>query len=125
MRIRIQEIEFGVNEPSESEEFYKSVLGFELSVSQNELKVLKPGVNELDLNFSLHVPQGTVFISFLCDDLEEIMSRLINKNIPFDGPKKSHLGMKTISFRDPSGYLVKINIPTDESPQWLRATFQK
>lgn len=120
MKIRIQEIEFGVNKPTESKDFYKSILGFELSVDQDALKVFKPGISELDLNFSLHVPQGVVFISFLCDDLDEIMSRLTKANVSFDGPRKSHLGMKSISFQDPSGYSVKINTATEESPQWLK-----
>lgn len=41
----------------------------------------------------------------------------MNKNII--KIKKSHFGMITIEFNDPDGYLIKVNQPKDESPDWL------
>ena len=120
MNIRLHEIEFGSGDPEKSKSFYETVLGLETSNDQPELKVLKPGIRELDFNASVHFPPGVVGVSFLTDDLEEVIERLTEAGISFEGPQKSHLGMDCISFRDPDGLLVKVNTPTISSPTWLK-----
>ena len=120
MNIRLHEIEFGSGDPEKSKSFYETVLGLETGNDQPDLKVLKPGIRDLDFNTSTHFPPGAVCISFLTDDLEEVMERLTEEGISYEGPQKSHLGMDSISFRDPDGFLVKVNRPTTASPTWLK-----
>jgi hypothetical protein len=62
---------------------------------------------------------GKVAISFLCDDLDHVITVLKQQNIPFSGPEKSHLGMLSVCFKDGNGYTIKINAKTSESPDWL------
>jgi catechol 2,3-dioxygenase-like lactoylglutathione lyase family enzyme len=119
MKIRLQEIEFGANDPNKSMLFYNAILGLETSVDQEGLKVFNSGVSSVDFNTSTHYPSKITVTSFLTDNLQNIIDRLSVNNIAFAGPKKSHLGMITIEFNDPDGYLIKVNQPTDESPDWL------
>jgi catechol 2,3-dioxygenase-like lactoylglutathione lyase family enzyme len=119
MKIKLHEIELGVSNPNASKEFYRSLPGMSMSVDQPALKVFHTGIPQLDLNFSTHLGQGEVMLSFICDDLEAAMELLKNKNISFEGPVSSHLGMRSISFRDPGGYKVKINQASADSPAWL------
>lgn len=120
MKIKLHEIELGAGDLQNSASFYQAVLGLPLSVDQPQLKVFNAGITALDLNFSHHVAQGNVMLGFLCDDLEEMMQLLRKNNMQFEGPSSSHLGMTSISFKDPAGYLVKINQATAESPEWLK-----
>jgi len=120
MKIRLQEIELGSNDPEKSKLFYTSILGLKTSVDKEGLKVFKSGSEGIDFNVSTHLPSKTMSISFLTDDLQNIIEVLSAHNIAFDGPKKSHLGMMTIEFNDPDGYLIKINQSTEESPKWLK-----
>ena len=120
MKIRLQEIELGANDPGKSQLFYNSILGLETSIDQEGLKVFKSGVAGIDFNTSTHFPTKTTVTSFLTDDLQTIIERLNSSGISFDGPKKSHLGMTTIEFKDPDGYLIRVNQPSEESPNWLK-----
>lgn len=120
MKIRLHEIELGVDNTESAKEFYHSALGLHLAIDQGVLKVFDPGVKNLDLNFSRHLPSGEVLLSFLCDDLEAVMQTLSKAGIQFEGPSESHLGLLSISFKDPAGYSIKINMPTEQSPEWLK-----
>lgn len=120
MKVKLQELEFGSQQLDSGKNFYQELLGLELSVDQEQLKVFKPGLKEIDFNISTHLPAASVVISFLCDDLKEMMQRLQLRGISFEGPFASHLGMETISLRDPNGHLVRINQSTEASPEWLR-----
>lgn len=73
------------------------------------------GNYNLDLNTSNHFPQGVTCVSFITDDLKATENRLKAANIPYDGPKPSHLGMTCIQFKDPDGYLIKVNTPGSSS----------
>lgn len=120
MKIRLQEIELGTNDPNKSKLFYNSVLGLETSVDQEGLKVFNSGVAGIDFNTSTHFPSKTIATSFLTDNLQNVIDKLSAIGVTFIGPKKSHLGMMTIEFNDPDGYLIRVNQPTDESPSWLK-----
>jgi predicted enzyme related to lactoylglutathione lyase len=120
MKIRLQEIELGTNDPDKSKLFYSSILGLEISVDQVGLNVFQSGVTGVDFNTSTHFPHSTTVTSFLTDNLQNVIDRLSANGIVFSGPKKSHLGMTTIEFNDPDGYLIRVNQPTEESPTWLR-----
>ena len=120
MKIRLQEIELGTNDPTKSKSFYRSILGLETSVEQAELNVFNSGVAGIDFNTSTHFSAQTTVTSFLTDNLQEVMERLSSHKIVFSGPKKSHLGMLSIEFNDPDGYLIRVNQPTTASPDWLK-----
>lgn len=94
-------------------------MGLDTIVDQENLKVFKCGIAGIDFNTSTHLPTKVMATSFLTDDLQSVIERLIANGIHFDGPKKSHLGMTTIEFKDPDGYLIKVNKPGDTSPTWL------
>lgn len=120
MKIRLQEVELGTNDPSKSKLFYNTILGLDTSVDQEELKVFNSGVAGVDFNTSIHLPSKTTMTSFLTDNLQNVIDRLSANGIAFSGPKNSHLGMTTIEFNDPDGYLIRVNQPTKESPDWLK-----
>ena len=119
MKIRLQEIEFATKNTTISKDFYNSILGLDTVVDQENLNVFNSGIAGMDFNTSTHLPAEVTVTSFLTDDLQTIIERLIAKEISFDGPKKSHLGMTTIEFNDPDGYLIRVNEPTGTSPSWL------
>jgi catechol 2,3-dioxygenase-like lactoylglutathione lyase family enzyme len=119
MKTRLHEIEFGTSDPNKSKEFYESAPGLDVSVNQDELKVFKPGINGLGFNLSTHFPSNVVAASFLTDNLQEIIDRLNLLSIEFDGPKDAHLGMTSLEFKDPDGYIIKVNTSTSASPSWL------
>ena len=119
MKIRLQEIEFGTQDPNISKEFYNSVLGLDTTIDQENLKVFDSGIRGIDFNTSTHLPAKAVITSFLTDDLQTIIERLNANGISFDGPKKSHLEMTSIEFKDPDGYSIRVNQPSDSSPSWL------
>ncbi|MFZ2783726.1 MAG: VOC family protein [Sediminibacterium sp.] len=120
MKIRLQEIELGTNDPDKSKLFYSTILGLETSVDQAGLKVFNSGVTGVDFNMSTHFPTKTTVTSFLTDNLQDVIERLSENGIIFSGPQKSHLGMVSIEFNDPDGYLIRVNQPTEESPTWLK-----
>lgn len=120
MKIRLHEIELGTSEPEKSKQFYQSTLGLDLSVDQDGLKVFKTGIDGLDFNTSVHLPPKVVVASFITENLQEVIDRLNAMNIPFDGPKNSHLEMLSIEFKDPDGNIIKVNTPTSASPSWLK-----
>ena len=120
MIIRLQEIELGAINLDQSKAFYAGILGLELSVDQPGLKVFKSGVDGIDFNTSTHLPPKTTLISFLTDNLQEMMEVLRSKGVQFIGPKEYHLGMETIEFMDSDGHLIRVNQPTEASPSWLK-----
>ena len=120
MKIRLQEIEFGTQDPDVSKGFYNSILGLDTVIDQDNLKVFKSGIAGIDFNTSTHLPTKVMVTSFLTDDLQTVIDRLTANGISFNGPKKSHLGMMTIEFEDPDGWLIKVNQPGDTSPSWLK-----
>ena len=120
MKIRLQEIEFGSRNLNKSKDFYNSILGLDAIIDKEGLKVFQSGIAGVDFNTSKHLPTKISVTSFLTDNLPSIIERLNSNGIKFDGPKKSHLGMMTIEVKDPDGYLLRINQPTDESPTWLK-----
>ena len=119
MKIRLQELELGTQDATISKDFYNSILGLDTVVDQENLKVFKSGIAGMDFNTSTHVATKVVVTSFLTDDLPTVIERLTSNGIPFDGPKKSHLGMTTVEFKDPDGYIIRVNQPGDASPSWL------
>jgi catechol 2,3-dioxygenase-like lactoylglutathione lyase family enzyme len=119
MRIRLQEIEYGSENPARSKDFYNSILGLETTIDQEKLKVFKTGVAGIDLNASTHLPAGVMATGFLTDDLQAVIERLTARGIAFERPKEWHLGMTTIEFKDPDGYLIRVNQPGAASPSWL------
>ena len=119
MNIRLHELELGVTDPEKSKAFYHSVLGLHISVDEAALKVFHGGTKGIDFNTSTHYTPHTISISFLTNDLQEIMNRLTANEISFTGPESTHLGMTSISFTDPDGYLIIVNAPTPQSPEWL------
>jgi catechol 2,3-dioxygenase-like lactoylglutathione lyase family enzyme len=120
MKIRLQEIEFRAGDPDKSRGFYQAVLGLDPVIDQDGLKVFNSGVAGVDFNISTHQPDSCVVASFLTDDLQKVIDRLQLIGAQFDGPEKSHLGMVSVSFRDPDGNSIRINQPTHESPGWLK-----
>lgn len=122
MKIRLHEIELGCTSVQKSTDFYGSVLGLPSRLQQENLTVLDAGAEGIDFNLSMHLPAGSVVISFLTDDLEEIQTRLKNAGILYDGPFSSHLGMTAIQFKDAAGHLLRINTPGNDSPDWLRVS---
>ena len=120
MNIRLHEIEFGCADAKKTGEFYQAALGLSIQVDQPGLKVFNAGINGLDLNASIHLPSGNTMISFITDNLEEVMDKLMSLNILYDGPRDTHLGMLSISFNDPDGNLIKVNCPGEHSPEWLK-----
>ncbi|WP_345252650.1 VOC family protein [Flaviaesturariibacter amylovorans] len=120
MLLVLHEIELGSGNPDASKEFYHKSLGLPLAVDQDQLKVVRPNVDGLDFNLSTHLSAPRVIISFLTRDLEGVMDELKRQGRPFSGPRPSHLGMTSVQLEDPDGYTVKINMPTEGSPQWLK-----
>lgn len=120
MIIRLQEIELGAINPDQSKALYAGILGLGLSVDQPGLKVFKSGVDGVDFNASTLLPPKTTLISFLTDNLPEMMEVLRFRGVQFIGPRASHLGMETIEFMDPDGQLIRVNQPTEASPSWLK-----
>lgn len=119
MKIRLQEIELGTQDPGISKDFYNSILGLVTTIDNENLKVFKTGVEGIDFNVASHLPAKVMVTSFLTDNLQTVIERLDAGGISFDGPKRSHLGMTTIEFKDPDGYLIRVNQPGDTSPGWL------
>ena len=115
MTIRIHEIELGTRDTAQSQKFYQDILGLSTVVDQLALKVFDSGTSGLDFNVSNHLPANVVMISFITDDLNPIIHRLKAAGIPFSGPKPTHLNMTTVEFRDPSGFLVRVNLPAEAS----------
>ena len=50
----------------------------------------------------------------------EIGKRLKEAGIAYKGPLPSHLGMMTIELKDAAGYIIKVNTPGTDSPEWLK-----
>jgi predicted enzyme related to lactoylglutathione lyase len=123
MNIKLHEIEIGAADLHSTQQFYSSVLGLPVSVDQAGLKVFHTGVQQLDLDFSSHLPANHVQLSFLCDDITEVIKTLEQQGISYSGPAASHLGMLCIAFKDPSGNNIKINQATEQSPEWLQQSF--
>ena len=119
MKISLQEIELGTLNPNISKDFYNSILGLDTVVEKENLNVFESGIAGIDFNTSTHLPAKVTVTSFLTDDLQTVIERLNASGISFDGPRKSHLGMTTIEFKDPDGYLIRVNQPSDASPSWL------
>lgn len=120
MKIRLHEIELGTSDPAKSKSFYNTILGLENSVDQATLNVFQSGVGGIDFNTSTHLSPTTAVVSFLTDNLPEVIERLSANGISFSEPKKSHLGMTSIEFSDPDGHLIRVNQPTEDSPTWLK-----
>ena len=120
MKIKLREIELGVTDPENCKRFYQCTLGLDLLIDQENLKVFNCGVPGIDFNTSTHFPTGKLAISFLTDNLNAVIEKLRFQEIDFEGPVKSHLGMNTVIFTDPNGYIVKVNAPTQESPAWMK-----
>ncbi|SKB31455.1 VOC family protein [Daejeonella lutea] len=119
MKVRFHEIEFGVEDTDRSANFYSNILGLKESVNLPKLKVFRTGNPGLDLNVSKHVSPKTTVISFLTDDIQEVIKKLQRENIIFRGPEESHLGMRAIEFTDPDGVIVRVNQTGKDSPEWL------
>lgn len=118
MKIRIHEIEMGSSDLSQTVSFFK-MMGLTSALEQDHLTVFKSGQTALDLNVSHHLPAGNVQISFITDDLKEMMQQFKEHQIVFEGPYESHLGMLSIRLQSPDGISIVINTPTDSSPSWL------
>jgi dynactin complex subunit len=120
MKIRLHEIELGSASKSDSADLFQLLLGLKPKLAQDGLTVFDAGAEGLDFNVSNHVPAGVVAISFLTDDLAEVEKRLKEAAVAYEGPLASHLGMTTIRFRHPDGYIIQVNSRGNESPLWLQ-----
>lgn len=120
MKLRLHEIELGSSNVKEATELFQTILGLPTAVQQDGLTVFDAGLKGVDFNVSNHYPQGVVSISFLTNDLSEIEKRLEMAGIEYNGPSSSHLGMTSVSFKSPEGYLIKVNTPGPDSPAWLQ-----
>lgn len=109
MNLKLHELELGSANPEKSKAFYNAILNLNTVVDQQHLKVFDAGTQGLDFNISTHLPPKTLIISFVTDDLQPVIERLKANNIEFTGPKPSHLEMTTIEFKDPDGYLIRVN----------------
>lgn len=87
MKIRLQEIELGTNDPDKSKLFYSTILGLETSVDQAGLKVFNSGVTGVDFNMSTHFPTKTTVTSFLTDNLQDVIERLSKMELFLADPK--------------------------------------
>ncbi len=119
MKIRLHEIEFGVRDTARSASFYSNILGLETSVNIPQLKVYSSGSPGVDFNVSTHIAPKTTLISFLTDDIHEVIKKLQREDVIFRGPVESHLGMHSIEFTDPDGVIVRVNQRGKDSPDWL------
>jgi hypothetical protein len=95
-------------------------MGLANSISKNGLNVFESGNQGLDFNTSTHIAAQKTIISFITNNLKELIERLDEHNIPFTGPAESHLGMRSIEFQDPDGILIRINEAGENSPIWLK-----
>jgi catechol-2,3-dioxygenase len=120
MKLILHEIELGTSSPEASKAFYHSLLGLPIAIDQEQLKVFQPTTDGLDFNLSTHLPSKVVMLSFLTNDLNAVIDHLTQQGKSFIGPTPSHLEMTCIQLEDPNGYRVKINMPTDRSPNWLK-----
>lgn len=120
MKIRLLEIELGSDDIAQSKGFYSTLLGLQTIVDQKELNVFSSGVAGLDFNVSKHLAAGSVWISFLTDNLQMVMDSLSAAHIEFSGPEASHLGMRAIDFSDPDGHRIRVHQPGEGSPDWLQ-----
>lgn len=121
MKIRLFEIEYGVSNPKQTQTFFQDVLGLTTKLDEPQLKVMDAGLPGLDFNCSTHIAAPGVITSFITDDLDAVIQQLQQHNITFTGPRPSHLGMLSIECNSPDGYLIRINAPTEQSPEWLKA----
>lgn len=119
--MRLHEIELGANNPTGISEMLASALGLPVKLSENTLTVFDTGNQGVDFNVANHLPDGTVRISFITDDLQAVVNRFKDQQISFEGPYESHLSMMAIKFVTPNGIHIVINTPTDSSPEWLKA----
>lgn len=109
MQLRLHEIELGTRDVQKSETCYQAILGLNPKVSIKGLNVFDAATEGLDFNTFTHFPQGSIATSFFTDDLAGVEKRLNVEGISYESPSPSHLGMTSIQFKDPDGYLIKIN----------------
>lgn len=121
MKLRLHEMEFGSGDVQRSTDFFQTGLGLAPTVQQEGLTAFGDGLPGPDFNVSNHQAKGAVVIGFLTDDLEEAQRRLSEKSIAYEAPAASHLGMNSLRFNSPHGYVIKINAPGAASPGWLKA----
>ena len=117
--MKLHEIELASKDPEASKHFYHGLLGLQVRVDQNGLKVFDSGIKGLDLDVSSHNP-GRTQISFLVPDLEKTIGELKQRGLKIPEPFDSHLGMRGIRLEDPDGNIVVIDAPTESSPEWLK-----
>jgi catechol 2,3-dioxygenase-like lactoylglutathione lyase family enzyme len=122
MKLRLHEIELGIDNVEKATAFYQATLGLTPKVQQESLTVFDAGLRGLDFNLSHHLSTGNVAISFLTDDLAALQKHLNEAGISYQGPFLSHLGMTCIQFSGPGGLLIKVNSPGPDSPEWLHYT---
>lgn len=118
---RLHEIELGSADPLASRHFYQTILRLQPAVVQDGLTVFGSGNEGVDFNTSNHLLSTQTVVSFLTNDLQAVMDRLVAEGVPFNGPTASHLGMHTVEFTDPDGNRVRVNEATADSPEWLTA----
>jgi catechol 2,3-dioxygenase-like lactoylglutathione lyase family enzyme len=53
-------------------------------------------------------------------DIDAFVTEMRSKGMKIDDPEDSHLGMRAVSFEDPDGYRIEIQMPTEKSPEWLQ-----
>ena len=114
--------------------FYRDVLGFDLVNQSRDGEEfdwchLSRGGAEIMLNTiyeSQHRPSqpdakrtaahGDTGLYFACRDLESAYDHLQAHGIPIDPPRVAPYGMRQLYFRDPDGYTLCFQWPSDE--QW-------
>ncbi|RAJ05304.1 putative enzyme related to lactoylglutathione lyase [Chitinophaga skermanii] len=115
----LHEVEIHSANPSAAKDFYEQVLGLNIHVNQAQLKVFDSGKPGLDLNISTHYPQQ-FSLSFLVNDIDQVMAHLRETGTFFEGPVDAHLAMKQVVVIDPDGNRIALNMPTEHSPEWLK-----
>ena len=119
MKLKLHEIELYTKDPEASKQFYHEILGLPMNVDIKGLKVFHPGWDGLDFDTSVHFP-GEVSISFLVADLDKFVEELRAKGIEVEEPGPAHLEMRSVDLRDPDGYRISIQSPTEASEDWLK-----
>ena len=54
-------------------------------------------------------------------NLDRHVTQLHEKGVSMEGPRPTHLGMRSVTPESPDGTLVQIRSPMEESPPWLRS----
>ncbi|KAA0892496.1 VOC family protein [Pusillimonas sp. ANT_WB101] len=100
------------NDPAHSRSFYQDILGLDLFMDHGWIHTYGSDVSmKVQVSVASEGGSGTdvPVLSIEVDDLEEVLKRLTDKNIPIVyGPVDEPWGVRRFYVRDPTGALVNI-----------------